>query len=84
VQDAKENSFSVSIYDAHNSTIIASDVRMSGNLLVGVIHPNVDVEFDAMANIKVAWNEETRAFTLTKEATPYETILHLVENGTVF
>jgi flagellin len=84
IQDAKENSFSVSIYDAHDSTIIASDVRMSGNLLVGVIHPNVDVEFDAMANIKVEWNDTTKAFALTKEATPYETILHLVENGTVF
>ncbi|MDR2176317.1 MAG: hypothetical protein LBO82_10345, partial [Synergistaceae bacterium] len=84
VQTAKENSFSVSIYDAHNSTIIANDVKMSGNLLVGVIHPNVDVEFDAMANINVTWNTNMRAFTLTKEAEPYETILHLVDNGTVF
>jgi flagellin len=84
VQTAKENSFSVSIYDAHNSTIIASDVRMSGNLMVGIIHPNVDVEFDAMANISVEWNDNARAFTLKKEAQPYETILHLVDNSTVF
>jgi flagellin len=84
VQQAKENSFNVSVYDAHNSTIIASDVRMSGNLMVGIIHPNVDVEFDAMANISVEWNESARAFTLKKEAQPYETILHLVDNSTVF
>jgi flagellin len=84
VQDAKENAFSVSIYDAHNSTVIASDVKVSGNLLVGVIHPSVDVEFDPMANIKATWNEQTRTFTLTKESTPYETVLHLVDNSTVF
>ncbi|GHT00480.1 flagellin [Synergistales bacterium] len=84
VQQAKENSFSVSVYDAHNSTIIASDVRMSGNLMVGIIHPNVDVEFDPMANIDVKWNENTRSFTLTKQAKPTETILHLVDNSTVF
>jgi flagellin len=84
VQQAKENSFSVSVYDAHNSTIIASDVKVSGNLLVGVIHPNVDVEFDPMANIKVKWNEYTRSFALTKENLSYETILHLVDHSTVF
>jgi len=72
------------VFDAHNATIIASDVRVSGNLLVGVIHPNVDVEFDPMANIKVVFNERTRSFVLTKEALPYETMLHLVDNSTIF
>ncbi|MDR1377559.1 MAG: flagellin [Synergistaceae bacterium] len=84
VQAARENSFNVSAYDAHNSTIIASGVRMSGNLMVGVIHPNVDVEFDAMANITVQWNENTRTFDLIKQTQTYETILHLVDNSTVF
>ncbi|MDR1048287.1 MAG: hypothetical protein LBL51_00910 [Synergistaceae bacterium] len=84
VQEAKENSFSVSVYDAHNSTIIASDVKLSGNLMVGVIHKNVDVEFDPMANIRVEWNDKTRSFELLKEAQPYETILHLVDNSTIF
>jgi flagellin len=84
VQQAKENSFNVSVYDAHNSVIIASGVKVSGNLLVGVIHPNVDVEFDPMANIRAEWNEQTRSFSLTREAQAYETILHLVDNSTVF
>jgi len=84
VQEAKENSFSVSIYDAHNSTSIATDVRISGNLLVGVIHPNVDVEFDPMANIKVEFNSTTRSFVLTKIPQSYETILHLVDSSTIF
>ncbi|MDR1379705.1 MAG: flagellin [Synergistaceae bacterium] len=84
VQTAKENSFTVSVYDAHNSTIIASGVKVSSNLLVGVIHPNVDVEFDPMANIRAEWNEQTRAFSLIKQSQPYETILHLVDNSTIF
>jgi flagellin len=84
VQQARENSFNVSVYDAHNNTIIASGVKVSGNLLVGAIHPNVDVEFDPMANIRAEWNDLTRSFSLTKNAEAYETVLHLVDNSTVF
>ena len=84
IQDAKENSFAVSVYDAHNGATVASGVKISGNLMVGVIHPNVDVEFDPMANIEVKWNDRTRTFDLSKRNEVYETILHLVDNSTVF
>ena len=84
VQEAKENSFTASIYDAHNGATVVNNVTVSGNQLIGVIHPNVDVEFDPMANIKVEWNDNLRNFELKKIDTPYETILHLVDNSTVF
>ena len=84
VQEAKENSFTASVYDAHSGATIANNVTVSGNLLIGVIHPNVDVEFDPMANIKVEWNDNLRNFVLSAESQPYETILHLVDNSTVF
>ena len=84
VQEAKENSFTASIYDAHNGATVVNNVTVSGNQLIGVIHPNVDVEFDPMANIRVEWNENLRNFELKKIDTPYETILHLVDNSTVF
>ena len=84
VQEAKENSFTVSIYDAHNGATIASGVKVSGNQIIGVIHPNVDVEFDPMANISVNWNDRTKAFDLIQNNQVYETILHLVDNSTVF
>jgi len=84
VQEARENSFSVSVFDAHTAAIIASDVKVSGNLLVGVIHPNVDVEFDPMAGINVVWNDRTRNFELIRTAQPFETVLHLVDNSTIF
>ena len=82
VQEAKENSFTASIYDAHNGATVVDKVTVSGNHLSGVIHPNEDVEFDPRANIKVEWNDNLRNFELKKIDTPYETILHLVDNST--
>ena len=72
------------MYDAHTGATIASNVKVSGNQLIGVIHKNVDVEFDPMANIKVTWNENLRNFVLSADGTPYETVLHIVDNSTIF
>jgi flagellin len=79
-----ENTFRVSIADAHTAKIVVSNQKISGNKLVGIIHPNVDVLFDPMANIATAWNQNTKAFDLTRDAKTYETILHLSDNTTVF
>jgi flagellin len=84
IQNAVENDFRVSINDAHSGNTVASAVKITGNKLVGVVNPNVDVEFDAMANIKVEWNDKTKSFALKKESEVYETILHLADNTTVF
>jgi flagellin len=84
IQEARENIFSVSVADAHNAKSIASSVKISGNILYGVVNPNVDVEFDAMANVNVAWDEANKRFVLTKAAGAYETILHLADNTTVY
>jgi flagellin len=75
----------VSVDDAHNAKNIASNVKITGNVLYGVVNPNVDVEFDAMANILVEWNEDYQRFDIKKEEGKlYETILHLSDNTTVF
>ncbi|MDR1916629.1 MAG: flagellin, partial [Synergistaceae bacterium] len=84
IQQSVENTFNVSISDAHTAKIIASNQKISGNRLVGVIHPNVDVIFDAMANIAISWNDSTKAFELSQAAGVYETFLHLADNTTVF
>ena len=84
VQSSRENSFTASVYDAHTGATIATNVKVSGNQLIGIIHPNVDVEFDAMAGIKVEWNDNLRNFVLTADNKPYETIVHLVDNSTIF
>ncbi|MBP8784704.1 MAG: flagellin, partial [Synergistaceae bacterium] len=84
IQASEESTFSVSVADAHSGTGVASNVKTTGNILRGVINPNVDVEFDSMANIRAQWNENTKRFDLIKDTTAYETILHLADNTTVF
>jgi flagellin-like hook-associated protein FlgL len=84
IQVASENTFTVSVWDAHSGKSVASSVKITGNKLIGVVDENVDVVFDAMANIKVEWNDATRSFTLRKEENSYQTTLHLADNTTVF
>ncbi|MDR2137796.1 MAG: flagellin, partial [Synergistaceae bacterium] len=86
IQASEENSFTVSAWDAHSGKGVegASNVKITGNKLIGVIHENVDVVFDPMANIKVEWNDAMKAFTLTKDEGSYQTTLHLADNTTVF
>ena len=84
IQETKETSFRVSVSDAHTGKMIATNQKISGNLLAGVINPNVDVIFDPMANITAKWNAETKRFELTNEPESYDMILHLADNTTVF
>jgi flagellin len=84
LQAAEENSFTVSVWDAHTGKSIASSVKITGNKLIGVVNDNVDVVFDTMANVNVEWNDATKAFTLSKETGSYQTILHLADNTTVY
>ncbi|MDI3533098.1 MAG: flagellin [Synergistaceae bacterium] len=84
IQNSKENEFRVSVQDAHSGATVASNTKVTGNLLIGIVHPNVDVEFDPMADIAIAWNNNTKQFELSAEPTTYETYLHLADNSTVF
>jgi flagellin len=84
IQESKDNTFRVSVADAHNGKNVASDVKITGNVLYGVVNPNVDVEFDMMADVKVTWNKTTKKFDLAADSGTYETILHLADNTTVF
>lgn len=84
IQKASESEYRVTVQDAHNGNTVASGVKITGNQLIGIVHPNVDVEFDAMANVNVEWSDAAKGFLLTKEDGVYETILHLADNTTVF
>ncbi len=84
IQKASESEYRVTVQDAHNGNTVASGVKITGNQLIGIVHPNVDVEFDAMANVNVEWSDAAKGFLLTKEEGVYETILHLADNTTVF
>jgi flagellin len=84
IHEARESQFEVSITDAHSGNMVAIGSKVTGNKLVGVLHENVDVVFDAMANIDVKWDEASKRFLLTQSTSVYETVLHLADNTTVF
>ena len=85
IQASKENVFTVNVEDAHSGKTVAQNVNVTGNLLIGIVHPNVDVEFDTMADVAVAWNSNAKLFKLSNDTTStYKTYLHLADNSTVF
>jgi flagellin len=84
IQNSTESQYRASVTDAHSGKTVASNVKVTGNMLYGVVHKNVDMEFDAMANTKVEWSDTAKSFRLTREDDLYETVLHLADNTTVF
>ena len=86
VKGGSTTAFRASIYDAHTGIAIpgATNVKVSDNKLVGVLHPNVDIEFDPTANIKAVWSDAEKNFILTPDDTTYEAVIHLVDSSTVF
>ena len=84
VNEPSETTFTASIYDAHNGSAIATNVKVTDNHLVGVLHDSVDIEFDPMANVKAVWSESMKNFIMQSETTPYEAVIHIVDNSTIF
>ncbi|MDD2621246.1 MAG: flagellin, partial [Syntrophomonadaceae bacterium] len=85
LKDAKENTFTVNVTDAHTGDYIAKDVNIEGNMLVGTVHQNVDVEFDNMTGIKLEWDTATKNFDLTGGfANKESTYVHIADNTMVF
>ncbi len=85
LQSATETKYTASIYEAHTGSVIANNVIATTNKLSGVLHPNLDIEFDANANITTTWNDATKSYvTSSSENTPYVTNLHIVDRSTVF
>ena len=89
VQKAKENIFTVNVTDAHTNELIANGVRFSGNKLIGVIHPNIDVEFDSNADLTVSGSavygtaDYDKGFTVAAKADSYFTYVHIADRTMV-
>ena len=85
IQESKENQYDITVSDAHTNNLIAESVKITGNRLVGVIHQNVDVEFDSNFGLNIGWNDSTKNFdfTDTTNGQGSEFILHLADNTTV-
>ncbi len=94
IQQSSESLYSVTVVDAHNvADVKVNQEKVSGNMLIGKVHQNVDVKFDAMANILFgtevkggAGVEGTfRQFTFARDtANEYNTYVHIAGNSQVF
>lgn len=84
IQNSTASRFSIDVTDAHTGELLHDDVEIAGNLLQGVLHKNVDVEFNANAGIKSQFDDTTKEFVLTGGAGNKETTtVHLVDNSLV-
>ena len=82
IQESSENSYSVTVRNAHDDSLVAARTKITNNRLVGAIHQNVDVEFDPMLGITASWNDASKNFDLL-ETKSSEVTLHLADNTTV-
>jgi flagellin len=82
IRQDEENTFTVTVSDAHSGKLVRSGVKIAGNKLTGALGANVDVVFDPMANLDVSWNDLTKSFVFQREATAYRTTVHLSDNTT--
>ena len=82
LQTATESKYNVSVYDAHTNDAIATNVKIAGNKLVGVVNPNVDVIFDAMSGVSSKWDDVRKTYVYN-DSVESETTLHLSDNTTV-
>lgn len=81
---AEESRFEISIHDAHTSQTIAQRVRVTGSTAVGVIHDNVSVSFDPLADTIVTWNGDEERYVLSRADGSYSTIVHLADRDLAF
>ncbi|MBQ6919693.1 MAG: hypothetical protein IJQ74_05130 [Synergistaceae bacterium] len=84
VINSQETGYTVSVFNAHDNSVIARNVKTAGNVLQGVIDKNVDIEFSAMSGINSTWSDVAKNFVLTPETESYSTTVHLVKNNITF
>ena len=83
VQKSSESTYSVFVYDAHSGEALASDVKVTGNVMHDALGGNIDVEFDPMAGTSAAWDNESNSYVLTGDKT-YSAVLNLKSAGIIF
>ncbi|MBQ7544436.1 MAG: hypothetical protein IJT02_05775 [Synergistaceae bacterium] len=83
VQEATESTYTVSVYDADSGAALASDVKITGNVLHGVIGENISVEFDPMAGTSALWDGEAEQYTLTGRDA-YNAFMTMKNSGIIF
>jgi flagellin len=85
IQKATGNVYTVDVTEAHYGCVVASDVTVADNNLVGVVHENVDVQFASNSGLVTCWDATTSSFIMTGGANNYcSTFIHLADRTMVF
>ncbi|MBQ7221239.1 MAG: hypothetical protein IJS28_09695 [Synergistaceae bacterium] len=84
IQEATENVFTGSVYEAHTGRAIATNVEAQGNSFTGLISDNATIEFDTMAGVSARWDASTKRYVLSGSDIPYTTTLHIADRSTSF
>ena len=86
IQESKETQYEITVRNAHDDSLVAQNVKVTGNMMLGVIHPNIDVELDPMLGVSVAWNDSLNNFAFNDAAgdNGVDVMLHLADNTMVF
>ncbi len=85
IQKATGNTYTVDVTEAHYGCVVATDVTVADNNLVGVVHENVDVQFSSNTGLVTCWDSVTNSFVMTGGASNYcSTFIHLADRTMVF
>ncbi|GHV42499.1 hypothetical protein FACS1894187_24780 [Synergistales bacterium] len=77
----------MTITDAHSGNILLDGVQVTGNKLIGLVHENVDVLFDAMLGITATMQSDgyfQYNYDVANGQKSADLYLHLADNTTVF
>ena len=80
-QEATTTQYEIDITNLSTGSVVASNVTVLGNDILGIIHKNVDVKFDATAGTEVTYASGKFTAAAGSAAT---TVIHLVDNSQVF
>jgi flagellin len=84
IKESSETQYSVTVTNAHDGKVVAENVSISGNMLIGVVHENVDVKFDAMAGLDFAIDGDDGKTFEWSAGDAHETYVHLADRTQVF
>ena len=85
IQDARNNYYTVTVREVHKDKVVAENVQLSENKLIGVVHQNVDVQFASSEGVRVSWNEDTKNFIFEGGSDNMSTtFVHLADRTNVY
>ena len=85
IQKATGNVYTVDVTEAHYGCVVASDVTVADNNLVGIVHKNVDVQFASNSGLVTCWDATTNSFVMIGGDSNYcSTFIHLADRTMVF